>query len=1388
MSSSQLLDFENILSKNYRSARVSQVISNETYDPSRSVPRRRKKYTTSNGAGSTSGSDQVDGLGRQRELSRLVSQLVTYTPTFQELVQPGGAMNHRKADFVQHLQLQPLYQKNSNAHIDIPSKFHPVEIDDWESKIHWDVLGNPDNDPRSGAHVCSAAELLQKKRNAWLDNLNFEDIDLEHGFEILKKRAEEAPLVLELGIAGQSVAKQVYLSTSMDRPLPAIKSEAYQKRMEKTWAAQPVTSTAELSKGTLHKDKDKLEAFKEARQRKREEMEKEKTLRVSEAMGTVSILAGGRGRTIKSSLMGPGGTERTGRPSKQVGSASIDAEYVEQLDMILNHTLVKDVSNVMLRQYHRPKLPKRIVRPDLSWQFQIRHFGSSMNAETSSGTDAYQSLLMGSTAGRISKAKLRAENDLSPTEGNLIVLEYSEERPTLQMTKGMAGKIVNYYRGDRSQCPVSAGGGDRPTRRKRQGESGKETSTRLDKLPPLTGLGKATSIIDWIGKVPKKRKEAQEDIDILPEGVTEVLHPKVHGPFLGEVENGTTQSGFVSNLFVAPIFYHEREDTDFLMILTPPSGAAKIGQRESMGVIIRDMPNSTFAVGQVEPRTRVHAPQSQSEKTFLNPFIEYQLAKLLTRSQARDGQGLRFDELQARMLPSLGLSATVLRQRLKQVAVYDKNSTIWSSKAIGFEEYPGVDALARAVAPEGIAAFETACAAARRLSDLGILQIYRDFTAPTVGVALLYLTGELNSRKAVNRNLKKFLEKSRSAKGISPLQLALYEAASEESERSLKIIRQVHEVARFIYEEIQLSPWHISGEFIDVHKNAQGTGMMKLVGLGDPSGTGEAFSFLREADSKPTKSGVGAAATQKKITGTENDLRKLSMKEMEAILLSYKMPKEKVDSLKRWDRVHIIREFSTKAASDGIGDGLERYARDEKMKLAEQKKMYRDRIQVIWKRQASALSVDPASIVGPPPSGKDGDGKEKSAPGEAEESDEDSEDEGDDFAEALEEEMMEQGNANRLLTEGNDFSGDRSKLHNAARDEKVAKDAQDYAALRRQREEEKAAQESLSSRLVGHGGIYTGPHKKVIRRRIVKTHPDGRQTISFQYVIQPDEVGKIMARLKQQEEPRKLREISVKPRPDEKTPGHSFFEDDDDFEFVSNSKKASLKGGRGRGRTTPKPRATQIAKTKGKASGKRKRDDDDLEAYTVTKRKGTNDRRARGSIRERRPHIIFSQKLEKIRASVEERPGSAPFHKPVSRRLIPHYYEIISDPIDLGTIREKIGKYEYRSASAFVRDFELMKMNAIKFNGEGSPIAQEATAIHTLVKNMVDTNREELAKLEDSVDELMSGASKKAKKQKRSGNTTTVGGVSVNLGDLPKGLAFGDSDSGEEDGTFTIDF
>ena len=162
------------------------------------------------------------------------------------------------------------------------------------------------------------------------------------------------------------------------------------------------------------------------------------------------------------------------------------------------------------------------------------------------------------------------------------------------MTKDMTCRIVNYYCGYRSHCPISAGDGDRPLPIRHSDKAVQSASTadnapsgpsnRMERPPRLLGpnqYGTIKSTADLIGiaAMKKKNKKSKEtlalkaktskenDIDQLPEGVTERLHQKVHGPFIGEVEEGKTQGGLISNLFAAPVFRHESELTDFLMIL-----------------------------------------------------------------------------------------------------------------------------------------------------------------------------------------------------------------------------------------------------------------------------------------------------------------------------------------------------------------------------------------------------------------------------------------------------------------------------------------------------------------------------------------------------------------------------------------------------------------------------------------------------------------------------------------------------------------------------------------------------------------------------------------------------------------------------------------------------
>jgi hypothetical protein len=122
-------------------------------------------------------------------------------------------------------------------------------------------------------------------------------------------------------------------------------------------------------------------------------------------------------------------------------------------------------------------------------------------------------------------------------------------------------------------------------------------------------------------------------------------------------------------------------------------------------------------------------------------------------------------------------------------------------------------------------------------------------------------------------------------------------------------------------------------------------------------------------------------------------------------------------------------------------------------------------------------------------------------------------------------------------------------------------------------------------------------------------------------------------------------------------------------------------------------------------------------------------------------------------------------------------------------------RYEYKTAALFLRDLELMKSNAIKYNGPESELSKEAIAIYEFAKDTVEQNRSEFDSMEQAVKDQLGGGRKKQKKSSMPSQTSmnngrmstanlVVDGISttVNIGDEGFAGRFGDdSDSDDSD-------
>ena len=108
-------------------------------------------------------------------------------------------------------------------------------------------------------------------------------------------------------------------------------------------------------------------------------------------------------------------------------------EHIPQPDMVQDHALMLNVSKGMLRQMNRPKLPlNKAVRTTLPWHFQISPPSPKYHAGAFGDLPAKLSTTM---------SNISTPSDLTPLKGKLVVLEYSEERPIYQVSRGMCTKV-----------------------------------------------------------------------------------------------------------------------------------------------------------------------------------------------------------------------------------------------------------------------------------------------------------------------------------------------------------------------------------------------------------------------------------------------------------------------------------------------------------------------------------------------------------------------------------------------------------------------------------------------------------------------------------------------------------------------------------------------------------------------------------------------------------------------------------------------------------------------------------------------------------------------------------------------------------------------------------
>eukprot|EP01116_Phalansterium_solitarium_P000773 TRINITY_DN10637_c0_g1_i1.p1 TRINITY_DN10637_c0_g1~~TRINITY_DN10637_c0_g1_i1.p1 ORF type:complete len:1410 (-),score=241.53 TRINITY_DN10637_c0_g1_i1:155-4384(-) len=741
----------------------------------------------------------------------------------------------------------------------------------------------------------------------------------------------------------------------------------------------------------------------------------------------------------------------------------------------------------------------------------------------------------------------------------------------------------------------------------------------------------------------RKRNSTEDPLVRFDDGETVLLEPGEESPFFGDVEPGKSVQAIDNSMFRAPIFQHTMPETDFLVVWT----GGKVA-------VIRRIP-AIYTAGQIQPCMEVPSPNSRWVNNFLKARMQAFIYRQFLKKKLGDSVRMSFDDL-ALLFPSV--SPSHIRKTLKDIADCQRNSDESQWVIRDQSQIPNEEELRRMMTPDDVCLYESMLYGHHRLTTSGIK-------------GLTTLTPALS-------NALNYIEK-------------------EEDDATIR-------ASRYVEEELQLAPWNLTSNFMAAQ---QGKGQLKLSGFGDPSGRGEAFSYVRVPMKIMNKSETEKKIikNQKKVTGTDSDLRKLDLPSMNQILRNFGVADNEFKNLTRWQRIGKIRALSSEARAQGDSFETEKFARDSRFSLHQQQVQYKDQTQLIFDNQVRALSNPHVD----------------SSDDEAEEDNESDSD--------LE-----------------DFEKDLEDLLERPTERKKA---------RQQAEEQVESEKAELERFVKQKAQDFGSSKgvKIIRRIITRRYEDGHETTKVEIVNDPVFVEQYIAREEQKragvmklklaslkegktqklEARRKQQEIADRTR----KLGHNL-ESDADYKQRMLQKRLDKKqlqlrcsecgqvGHMKTNRYCPSFKGIEVeaksdmasvrigddgnklifdARLLQSSSRKRGRNDDDDNYSEDDMSDGEADQfeRTAPSRRKKRTgstgaQVALANLFENVIQDVRAQPWTLAFHRPVNVKNFPDYRRVVKHPMDLSLMREHAKAFKYLSRKSFMTDVNLMVQNCYTYN------------------------------------------------------------------------------------------
>lgn len=694
----------------------------------------------------------------------------------------------------------------------------------------------------------------------------------------------------------------------------------------------------------------------------------------------------------------------------------------------------------------------------------------------------------------------------------------------------------------------------------------------------MSNVGMASLLFNYY------RKQHPKDVSNFsefPYGVLKVLEPNEASPFwiFGDVRPGQFLTAIQNNLLRAPLFDHETPSTDFLLLKYNIKG------KTSNKWYLKPLPQQVSLVGQIFPTTEVFGPHSRKFNLYCKARVQsfaYRLFKKDAKANAQDD---------ADYLPKLKISRIMaafpqfsegsLRKWLKDYADSVRtghNAGTWRLR----RDAPVLNEedIRALMTPEMICQHESMLSGQQRLNDSGFME------APDT-------------------------------------QIGLDDEFTVDNESG----------------EIRLAPWNLSSNFINA-TTAKCT--LQLHGIGDPSGRGEAFSFVKV----PLKMSVGA---------------KLST----------------IPEKPEQDKPSTTSTTTSKT------------------KLSSEQITYRQEIVKIWDAQKSALS-NPV-----PP-----------------------EDESSSSSSSLIDSRTSQdfsvfGESSQASPTTKDYdeaasSASRSSLgRSSGRKLIIKRTFHDIATGLEREEEEIITDPRLLAAYINQRRVW---ERKRRRRAIAAAASAARSKKARPLSVDSTETPKLPRVPKASNKPKKevlvqcgacgqighMKTNRICPR------------------FVENESPGEPEGGLKISinmfallSSTQNTIAATTAQDK-----EIKSSSPSITVKKVKKKKGFDIDSLNPE--QRQAFIQLNERFTEVINKLTAAEGSWPFHRPVSKIDYPHYYRMISSPLDFGSIRSRIKRNYYGKSFNLLMDLRHVRDNCLQFNGPDHPFSQ------TIIK-LVAMAEEELA-------------------------------------------------------------